>query len=729
MAGRFPFYQQLDAMDCGATCLRMIARHFGRYYSLESLRELTYIGKQGVNLLGISDAAEHIGLQSLAVKTTYDRLASDIPVPCIAHWRQEHFVVVYKVNRKYVWIADPATGKFRVTKEDFLENWASDMEDGEPVGVLLLVEPSPEFYARDGEKTDKSGFRYVFSYFRRYRALIIQLIVGLALGSLIQITFPFLIKAIVDTGLMNFDLDFIKLILLAQFFLFATLLAVEQFRSWILLHVTARVNISLISDYLIKLTKLPISFFDSKVSGDLMQRIADHERVQRFLTSTSLVSVFTFVNIVAFSLVLFLWNRYIFLIFLGGTVLQVGWILFFQYMRRELDYKRFDQAAENQSNLYELINGMQDIKLHNAETQKRWAWERIQARLFRTGISALRIGQVQRTGAAFLSETKNLLITFIVAKAVLDDDMTLGMLLAIQFIIGQLNAPLNQLFDFLRNMQEAKISLERMNEIHNKENEENIEEKITLLPEYGDLTLENVSFHYNGPHSPTVLRNVSLRIPKGKTTAIVGTSGSGKTTILKLLLNFYRPMEGAIRLGDINLANINSRLWRSKCGVVMQDGHIFFDSIARNIALGDEVIDKGKLLKAVKVANIQNFIESLPLGYNTKIGQEGLGLSQGQRQRMLIARAVYKNPDYIFFDEATTALDAYNEMLIMENLEDFFRNRTVVIVAHRLSTVMNADNIVVLEGGEIVEQGTHEELTYLGGAYYQLVRNQLELGA
>lgn len=729
MPRKFPFYQQLDAMDCGATCLRMISRHFGRYYSLEFLRELTYMGKQGVTLLGISDAAEHIGLQSLAVKTTYDRLARDIPLPCIAHWRQEHFVVVYKVNKNYAWIADPASGRFKLTREEFLENWVSDTEEGEDLGVLLLLETTPEFFAREGDRTDKSGFGYVLSYFQKYRPLIIQLIVGLFLGTLLQLTFPFLMKAMVDKGIDTEDLSFIKIVLFAQLILFATQLAVEQFRSWILLHVGARVNISLISDFLIKLTKLPIKFFDSKISGDLMQRIADHERVQRFLTSTSLVSIFTFVNFIAFSIVLFLWHKLVFSVFFGGTLLYLGWVFFFQQMRRELDYKRFDQSSDNQSNLIELINGMQEIKLHNAEKQKRWAWERIQARLFRTSISSLRIDQLQRAGASFFNETKNLLITFIVAQAVIKGDMTLGMLLAVQYIIGQLNSPLGILVDFLRNMQEAKISLERMNEIHSKEDEEHVGEKIILLPESGDLVFERVSFQYNGPHSPSVLKNISLRIPKGETTAIVGTSGSGKTTMLKLLLNIYQPTEGAIRLGDINLGNINNRLWRSKCGVVMQGGYIFYDSIAKNIALGDEIIDKRKLLKAVKVANIQSFIESLPLGYNTKIGQEGLGLSQGQKQRLLIARAVYKNPEYILFDEATTALDAYNEMVIMENLEEFFYGRTVVIVAHRLSTVMNADNIVVLEGGEIVEQGNHDELTYLRGAYYQLVRNQLELGA
>jgi ATP-binding cassette subfamily B protein len=530
-------------------------------------------------------------------------------------------------------------------------------------------------------------------------------------------------------GINTVDVDFIVLVLIAQLVLFVSHVGIEYFRSWILLHIGGRVNISLISDFLIKLTKLPIRFFDTKLTGDMMQRISDHERVQRFLSSTTLLSVFSFINFIAFSFILLLWSHDIFLLFLVGTVLNIGWIFFFLKRRRELDYKRFDQSAENQSNLLELISGMQEVKLHNAEKQKRWAWERIQARLFRTSMSVLRIEQIQRSGAVFINESKNLFIIFLAAKSVIAGSMTLGMLVAIQYIISQLNAPLNRLVEFIRSMQETKISLERMNEIHTKDDEENIEAKITILPEYGDLTMENVSFQYNGPHSPTVLKNVNLRIPKGKVTAIVGTSGSGKTTLLKLLLNFYQPAEGTIRLGDISLANLHNRLWRSKCGVVMQEGFIFYDSIARNIALGDEIIDKEKLLRAVKVANIQNFIESLPLGYNTKIGREGLGLSQGQKQRLLIARAVYKDPSYLFFDEATTALDAYNEMIIMENLEDFFHQRTVVIVAHRLSTVMNADNIVVLEGGEIVEQGTHDELTYIRGAYYQLVRNQLELGA
>jgi ATP-binding cassette subfamily B protein len=729
MPKNFPFYQQLDAMDCGATCLRMVARYFGRFYSLDYLRELTYMGKQGVSLLGISDAAEHIGLQSLAVQTSFDRLSKDIPLPCIAHWKQEHFVVIYKANKKHVWIADPMAGKFKLTKEAFLQNWISTTEDGEDLGVLLLLETTPEFYQRDGEEVNKSGFGYLTSYLGKYRALIIQLLAGLLVGSVIQILFPFLMKSLVDVGIFKADYSFIALVILAQFLLFITQLGVESLRRWILLHIGVRVNMSLISDFLIKLTKLPIRFFDSKMTGDLMQRIADHERVQRFLTSTSLVSVFSLFNFLVFLIILFVWNTTVFGVFLVGTLLNLAWVIVSQQRRRELDYKRFDQSSESQGQLIELINGMQEVKLHNAEKQKRWAWERNQAQLFRTGISSLNIEQWQQTGGRFINESKNIVITFIVVVAVLNGSMSLGMLVAIQYIIAQLNSPLEQFVRFIGALQEAKISLERMNEIHTKDDEEHVAEKITILPETGDLRFEDVSFQYNGPQSAMVLKNVNFTIPKGETTAIVGASGSGKTTILKLLLNFYTPTDGTIRVGDVNLSNVHNSLWRKKCGVVMQDGYIFNDSIAKNIALGDEIVDKLKLLKAVKVANIQTFIESLPLGYNTKIGQEGLGLSQGQKQRILIARAVYKNPEYIFFDEATSSLDAYNELIVMEGLEEFFMRKTVVIVAHRLSTVKKADNIIVIDGGEIVEQGTHEELTYARGTYYHLVKNQLELGA
>lgn len=729
MAKAFPFYKQLDANDCGASCLRMIARHYGRYYSLDTLREMTYIGKQGVSMLGISDAAERIGFQTLAVKTSFARLRRDIPLPCIAHWKQEHFIVVHSVTDTHVWVADPAAGKFKITRQQFLNSWASDVEQGEPVGILLLLQTTPQFFQHEDKPVDKSGLGYVWSYFKRYNSYIFQIAAGLLIGLLLQIVFPFVLKEIVDSGIQKEDIRLIHAAILGLFALFFSQLFVEYIRGWILMHVGARVNITLISDFLIKLTNLPLKYFDTKVTGDLLQRIFDHERVQRFLSSTSLFSIFSFFTFIAFFVVIATWSPMVFFIFAVGILLSVSWFYLFTSYRRELDYAKFDQATENQNNLIELINGMPDIKLHNAEKQKRWAWERAQARLFRTSLDTVHIDQIQKSGAQFINEAKNLIVLFYVAMQVVEGRMSLGMLVAIQYIIGQLNGPLNQFVDFIRSLQEARISLERMNEIHTRENEEVIEEKINLLPDWGDLILDKVSFQYIGPHSPMVLKNIRLRIPKGKVTAIVGSSGSGKTTMLRLLLNYYQPTEGAIRVGDVNIAVIQNRLWREKCGAVLQDGYIFNDTIARNIALGDEVIDKVRLLQAVKVANIQNFVESLPLGYNTRIGADGLGLSLGQKQRMLIARAVYKAPDYLFFDEATSALDAYNEMIVMENLTEVFKNKTMVIVAHRLSTVMNADYIVVLDSGEVVEHGTHAELTYNRGAYYHLVRNQLELGA
>jgi ATP-binding cassette subfamily B protein len=725
----FPFYKQHDAADCGATCLRMIARHYGRHYSLENLRELSYLDREGVSLMGISDAAEKIGFRTLGVKTGFQRLAADIPLPCIAHWQQDHFMVVYKVADKKVFVADPKIGKIELSEQEFLNGWISDVVNTEPQGILLLLETTPEFYKRDGEKTDHSGFGFLWGYLTQYKKLIFQLSIGLVLGSLIQLVFPFLMQALVDKGVQLNDLDFVYLILAAQGMLFLSQVAVEFIRGWILLHIGTRVNINLVSDFLIKLMKLPMSFFDSKMTGDLLQRIYDNERIERFLTSSSLTTLFSVVSLFVFGLVLLFYNAVIFLVFFVAAALYFGWVALFLQRRRALDYRRFEQMAENQNTLIQLVNGMQEIKLHNAERQKRWAWERIQARLFRINVQYLATDQFQRAGAAFINEGKNILISIIAATAVIKGDMSLGMMLAVQYIIGHMNAPLESLVQFILAAQEAKISLERMNEIHRRPNEEpDADSKVTVLPSNGDLMLQNLSFRYGGPHDPWVLKNITLNIKEGKTTAIVGTSGSGKTTLLKLLLNFYPPSEGSVRLGDLNISNINNQLWRSQCGVVMQDGFIFSDTIARNIGLGEEHIDRRKLLYAAKVANIQNFIESLPLGYNTKIGQDGVGLSQGQRQRLLIARAIYKDPAYIFFDEATNSLDAYNERVIMHNLEHAFRNKTVMIVAHRLSTVRNADHIIVLEKGELVEQGNHQELTDKRGAYYHLVKDQLELG-
>jgi len=419
----------------------------------------------------------------------------------------------------------------------------------------------------------------------------------------------------------------------------------------------------------------------------------------------------------------------IFVVFLFGSILYALWVIIFMKKRKELDYKRFAQMADNQSNVIQLITGMQEIKLNNCEKQKRWEWERIQARLFKVSVKSLALNQYQQAGSMFINELKNIIISFMAAAAVIHGEMTLGMMMAVQYIIGQLNSPIAQLIGFMQSAQDAKISLERLSEIHEKEDEEKLEDpKLNLLPAKKNIVIEKLSFQYEGPHSEMVLNNIELKIPEKKITAIVGSSGSGKTTLIKLLLGFYAPIKGEITIGDTGLENFSQRMWRSTCGVVMQDGYIFSDTIAKNIAVSEEIVDKEKLLNAVKAANIQDFIETLPLSYNTKIGQDGHGLSQGQKQRILIARAVYKNPEFIFLDEATNALDANNERVIMDNLNEFFKGRTVVVVAHRLSTVKNADQIVVLEKGKIVESGNHQELTKKRGAYYELVKNQLELG-
>jgi ATP-binding cassette subfamily B protein len=731
----FPFYKQLDAMDCGPSCVRMIAKYYGKNYTLQTLRDKSYITREGVSMLGISDAAEAIGFRSMGVKITFEQLLNEAPLPCVAHWNQNHFVVVYKIQKKrngeiIVHVADPVRGIIKFTKDEFIKAWANTKEGGEEKGLCLLLEATPDFYQSEGEKTDKSGFKFLFSYLRPYKKIITQLFLGLLLGSVLQLIFPFLTQSIVDKGINNQNLDFVTLIIIAQLVLIFSRTIVEFIRSWILLHLGTRINISLISDFLIKLMKLPVSFFDTKMIGDLIQRIGDHRRIESFLTSSTLNILFSLVNLFIFSIVLFIYNINVFLVFLLGSALYMAWVIIFLRKRREIDNRRFAQMSDNQNNIIQLITGMQEIKLNNCEKQKRWEWENIQARLFKVNIDSLSLNQYQQAGGLFINEVKNVIITFIVAKSVIDGNMTLGMMLAVQYIIGQLNGPINQMIGFLQSTQDAKISLERLGEIHNKENEESDDQpKIDILPEQRDLNLDKIFFQYEGPHSPFVLDDIELNIPEKKITAIVGTSGSGKTTLVKLLLGFYNPVKGKITLGDLYLNNISNRLWRDKCGVVMQDGFIFSDSIASNIAVSDEYPDRAKLLHAVKVANIQEFIESLPLGYNTKIGQNGIGLSQGQKQRILIARAVYKNPEFIFLDEATNALDANNERVIMENLDEFFKGKTVVVVAHRLSTVKNADQIVVLEKGKVIEKGTHTELTKKKGAYYELVRNQLELGS
>ena len=736
---KFPSYRQLDKMDCGPTCLRIIAAHYGRSWSLQTLRERCHISREGVSLLGISDAAEAVGFRTMGVKLTFGQLCEEAVLPCIVHWRQNHFVVVYRIERRrgrtWVHVSDPASGLLRYTREQFLKSWISirgeDTADSpaEGLGIALLLEPTPKFYEEKGEEERRLGFRGMLEYLRPYRQFIVQLLLAMLTGSIISLILPFLTQSVIDTGIGTGDLHFVVVILVAQVVLVLGQMANELIRSWLMLHMTTRVSISLISDFLAKLMRLPISFFDSKMTGDIMQRIGDHSRIQTFLTGSLLSIVMAAVTFVVYSAVMGGYDLRILGIFILGSALYIGWVLLFLRRRRKLDYMRFQEAAANQSSIVQLIAGMQDIKLNGCERQKRWEWERIQARLFNVSVKGLALGQTQQVGGTFIDQIKNVLISFLAAKAVIDGDMTLGMMTAMQYIIGQLNAPISQFIGFVQEAQDAKISLERLGEIHERRDEEDAEgDYIREIPIGADIEFRNVDFQYNGPHSEKVLDGVSVTIPHDKVTAIVGASGSGKTTMVKMMLGFYEPVSGEVLLGGRRIGDYSPSAWREQCGTVMQEGFVFSDTIADNIGVSDENPDMERVRQAVETANIGDFIDGLPLRYNTKIGAEGNGVSTGQKQRLLIARAAYRDARYLFLDEATNSLDANNEKVIMEKLDTLFRGKTVVIVAHRLSTVRNADNIIVLDRGRVVEQGTHRELTERRGYYYRLVKNQLELG-
>lgn len=726
----FPFYKQHDSMQCGITCLQMICKHHGKEYSLESLSRQCFATTEGVSLLGISEAANKLGLHTISGRVTMEQLPQ-APLPCILHWSQNHFVVLYKIKkRKKFYIADPGKGLVTYTEKEFRNHWISTQSKGEEKGIAMFIQPTPAFYELSGETTSrKRSFKFLFGYIKQYRRYFGQIILGALVGCLLQLIFPFLTQAIVDVGITHQNLGIIYLILLGQLILTVSRTSVDFIRRWILLHISMRINISLVSDFFIKLLKLPMSFFDTKLMGDLMQRMNDHSRVEKFLTTQMLNVTFSLLSFIVFGCVLFCYNIFIFFIFLAGSILYGVWIAIFLKRRKLLDYELFEKQATNNNKTYQFITSMQEIKLQNCEQRRRWEWEDVQADLFQVNMKSLKLQQTQEAGSIFINETKNIIITVLAATAVIQGQMTLGMMLAVQYIIGQLNAPVEQLMSFLYSLQDVKISLERINEIHEMENEENNRDALSTFPRQDkSLYFKNADFKYD-PHNPhKTLDGINITIPEGKVTAIVGTSGSGKTTMIKLLLGYYPVLAGEIAIGSANLQNYNLKWWRKHCGVVMQDGVIFSESIARNIAVDDDEIDKERLLHAAQVACIENFINTLPLKYNTLIGQDGIGLSQGQKQRILIARAVYKNPDYIFLDEATNALDANNERTIVENLMEFYKGKTVIIVAHRLSTVKNADQLVVIEGGKIIETGTHTALIDRKGAYYHLVKNQLELG-
>lgn len=725
MLKKFPHYMQYDEMDCGPTCLRIICKYWGKSFSLETLRALAHTTRAGSTLMGLSDAAEKVGMRTMALRLAYSDLVEEAPFPCIAFWQQKHFVVVYKIRNNKIYVSDPAHGLLQYTKEEFLKGWAA----GDQEGIILTVEPTAAFYEEaEEEQARKTGsLHFIGTYLFRYRALLVQLLIGLVCGSLVQLAFPFITQSIVDTGIQHNNLGFVYLMLFAQLLLFLGKTSVELLRGYILTHLSSRININLLSDFFVKLMKLPLSFFDSKLTGDILQRINDHQRVEMFLTSGTINILFSFINLIVFSIVLMVYNPLIFAVFAFGSLVYFAWINFFVRKNAVLDYKQFSQLAQNQEKNLELIYGMQEIKLHNAGRQKRWQWEHLQVKLFKINLKSLTLRQAQTGGASVINELKNIMVSFLAARLVMDGKISLGVMLSISYITGQLNAPILQLVEFLQSWQSARLSIARINEIHRKPDEEPAgEQKQDSVPA-GSLYLNNLSFRYEGAIGD-VLNNINLCIPHQQITAIVGASGSGKTTLLKLLLKFYEPSAGDIRIRNTSLATISHQAWRNNCGAVMQDGYIFNDTVAGNIALGDEVIDAARLVEAASIANIHEFIADLPLAYNTRIGQNGMGLSAGQKQRILIARAVYKNPDILLFDEATSALDAKNERIIIENLNRFFKGKTVIVIAHRLSTVKNADKIIVLEKGVITEEGTHESLVNRRNMYFNLVKNQLELG-
>jgi ATP-binding cassette, subfamily B, bacterial len=720
-------------MDCGPTCIKMIASYYGKTFSIDKLRQAAQYSKEGVSLLGIAEAAEKFGFQTMAVELSLQQLVNEATLPAILHWNQNHFVVIYKADKDKFTIADPSEkGIVKLTKAEFLKHWQfknQTTNETVPVGIALLLEPTAQFENQESDASKKVGWNLLLHQLLKQKRLIVQLFFGLLLGSILQLIFPFLTKSIVDTGIDMQNIPFLYIILLAQSMLILSRTVVDFIRTRLLLYISTSINFSLLSSFWIKLMKLPISYFDTKKTGDIQQRLSDQKRIESFLTGSALSTFFSLFNLVLFSGILLYYNSIVFVIFILGSMCYLVWIKLFFGFRRAMDYERFTIASKENTATMQLIYGMQEIKLNNSEQLRRWEWEELQAGLFKLQFKSLTLSQWQQAGAFFINEGKNILITFFVSRAVITGQLSLGEMLAVQYIIGQVNAPVEQLVGFSQQFQDAKLSLERLNEIYEVEDEEPVNrEFVKLLPSSKGISLENVSFTYPGAGNEPVLENICLQIPDGKVTAIVGMSGSGKTTLLKLLLKFYENYKGTIKLGETSLQNIGAKNWRSHCGSVMQDGYIFNDSIAKNIAVSDPVPNYTRLYEAARIANIQDFIEALPLGYETKIGAEGNGISAGQRQRILMARAIYKNPSFLFLDEATNALDANNEKMILENLQMFFKNRTVIVVAHRLSTVKNADLIIVLDKGKVIESGNHHTLAQLKGKYYELVKNQLELG-
>ncbi|EGW49536.1 hypothetical protein HMPREF0666_00020 [Prevotella sp. C561] len=724
LLNRFPVEYQMDSQDCGPACLKIIAKHFGKFYSLQSLRDKCGITKEGVSLLDLSTGAESIGLRTLAIKCTIDDVVNSVPFPAIIFWKDSHFVVVYHANKKYIWVSDPAKGRIKYTHEEFKKGW---YQKGAKQGVLLAIEPTAEFKDSKAEREQrKNTFSSILKYFTPYQRNFTLIFVIMLLVTALQGMLPFISKAVIDVGIKTSDVNFINMVLIGNISILLSVMIFNVIRDWILMHITARVNIALISDYLIKLMKLPVTFFENKLLGDILQRAQDHERIRSFIMNNSLSLIFSILTFVVFSIILLIYNAIIFYIFISGSILYAGWVLLFLNIRKKMDWEYFELLSKNQSYWVETVSSIQDIKIYNYEKHRRWKWEEIQARLYHVNKRVLAITNAQNLGAQFIESIKNMGIVFFCATAVIKGEITFGVMISTQFIIGMLNGPLVQFINFIVSAQYAKISFLRINEIKQLEDEEELLSvgSTTILPENKSLILDNVNFQYTA-NSPLVLHNIYLHIPENKVTAIVGGSGCGKSTLLKLLVRLYKPSYGDIKMDKMNVNAINLRQWRSMCGVVMQDGKIFSDTILNNIVLDDEHIDYEQLRKVCRIAQIEDEINAMPKGFETNIGENGRGLSGGQKQRLLIARALYRNPQYLFLDEATNALDTINEKKIVEALNNAFLQRTVIVVAHRLSTIRNADQIVVLDKGYIVEVGNHDSLMERKGHYFQMIASQM----
>lgn len=720
--------RQRDSMQCGVACLAMISNQYGKNISLSEVSNYCHAQVSGVSLKSIYDGAKAIGLNSWASRISVNNLLQSNK-PCILHWNQKHFVVLYKVKQgKKFYIADPGKGLIKYNRDDFESHWVSAKDSGENQGIAMFFEPTLDFYkTRVFCIEDKRSFKFLTSYVWEYRRYFLQIFFSLIFVCLLQLIMPFLTQGIVDLGIAHKDVKLIWTILLGELAIVIGKTSTDFIRRWLLLHISMRINISLISDFFIKLLKLPMHFFETKLIGDLLQRMNDHSRIQIFLTNQLLGAMFTFLSFIVFGTVLFIYDKIIFGVFLLSSILYGSWIAHFLNRRKVLDYELFEQQAINKNKTYQFITSMQEIKLQGCEKRRRWEWEDTQADLFKIQMKSLKLQQTQEAGSVFINEIKNIFITVLAATAVINGQITLGTMLAIQYIVGQLNSPIENLMSFVYNLQDVKISLERINEIHLVNNEESGGKSLTSFKGKKEISIDNIDFKYNLHGIEKILDNISFRIPEGKITAIVGASGSGKSTLIKLMLGYYPVQNGTIKISNHDIKDYNLKWWRKHCGVVMQEGVIFSESIAKNIAVGDDNIDRKRLEKAVKIACIHDFIMKLPLKYDTKIGYDGMGLSLGQRQRILIARAVYKNPDFIFLDEATNSLDSKNEHEIVDNLENFYKGKTVIIVAHRLSTIKNADQIIVLDHGRVVETGVHNSLIEKKGLYYNLIKNQLEL--